>query len=670
MARHEMHAVVVACVLLAAACGCAGTRASDTVIVRIHGSADRPLAPELIRYAPADNAISARLGTAGTLAIERRDASHALEVQIPEMCPVAVPAGPQRTPIEAKPVIDLGPDRPPVGFDAPFAINARLGCKQRARGEISWRQIEGEPVADLSISEDGFELRARTPRFEALHPQPPAPGIVAFSPRTQGRVVFEALWRGPDAAPIRRTLAIVATSRTTGLPSVAVSQQLLLAGADWHVRKPAPFGHAQVHAGATLSEFTPDAQGRWELEQDGRMLVVQATWHDKTPYDCGRPECHASIAETTSQSAMSVALARQLDAPHAGAVGCTLDCHVLGERGLRDGGFLDVSGQLGFTWLASTRWQDLPQALRRLGGVRCTACHGPGALPEREGRELVLRSDVCATCHDAPPRYMHVQQWRASRMARSDATPSTRAGACAACHTTAGFLERVAGRSARAQSLDAERTGVACAACHAPHADHRGARLLRAMPAASAAIDPRSASCLQCHSPAPDEAQPSASSGVLWQGQARVPAAGAGWDVIEVAGAHAGVPGGCIGCHGATEGGRIDHAFNADASRCQGCHKDGVSLQASAAQQTLQERALTLAQALERACTVTADTSSLPAHATPGRVVCKTPSLARAMYETELVREDPAAFVHNAALARSLLDDAERLTGQAPHTPR
>ena len=95
-------------------------------------------------------------------------------------------------------------------------------------------------------------------------------------------------------------------------------------------------------------------------------------------------------------------------------------------------------------------------------------------------------------------------------------------------------------------------------------------------------------------------------------------------------------------------------------------HASGVSLQASAAQQSLQARARALAQTLERACTVTAAAAAQPAHAAPGRVVCRAPSLARALYEVELVREDPAAFVHNAALARSLLDDAERLTGQAP----
>jgi hypothetical protein len=643
-------------------------------VLRIRGSAGQRLSPASIRYVPTDNVISARLGAQGWLAIVRRDASRALTVQIPEWCPITFAAGPQREPLDARPVIDLGADRPPVGFDAQFAIAAEPGCPQRGRGRISWRQLEGAPLSELSVARDGFELRARTPRFETLHPEPLLDGILPFSPRTQGRVVLEALWRGPGSPPIRRSITILATSRSTGLSSVAVSQQLLLSGAGWRVRQAPQAGHAQLHESGALSAFTPDAPGRWALERDdgGRTLVVQAFWHDKTPYDCGRPECHVAIAATTSQSPMSLALERPLGEPHPAAVGCMLDCHVLGERGLHDGGFLDVAAQLGFTWLASTRWQDLPQALRRLGGVRCTACHGPGALPEPDARELVLRSDVCATCHDAPPRYVHVEQWRASRMARSDAAPITRTGACAACHTTAGFLERVAGRRARSQALDAEPTGIACAACHAPHADHRGARLLRNMPDPSPRhddtppLDPRSASCMQCHVPAADEAQPSASSGALWQGRVQVPAAsGDGWEVVRAASVHSGVPGGCVGCHGATAGGKVDHSFRVDTASCTQCHVAGVGLQPSAAQRSVQERASALAQRLEQACSVTMPAAvSGPAHAAPRRVACRAPRLARAMYEIDLVREDPAAFVHNAALVRTLLEDAETLIGE------
>jgi hypothetical protein len=149
----------------------------------------------------------------------------------------------------------------------------------------------------------------------------------------------------------------------------------------------------------------------------------------------------------------------------------------------------------------------------------------------------------------------------------------------------------------------------------------------------------------------------------LWLGHVRVPsAAGDGWEVVHGAGVHSGVPGGCVGCHGATAaGGKVDHSFRVDTGSCQQCHSASVSLQPSAAQPGLQERARALAQALEQACSVTAPATSEPAHAAPGRVVCSTPRLTRAMYELGLVLEDPAAFVHNAALARSLLEDAERM---------
>jgi len=646
--------------------GCAPEPVSDTLVVRIKASTERPLSPDAIRYEPADNVRSARLGTQGSLSIARRDSARALTVHIPEMCPVTLPAGPQRAPIDARPVIDLGRDRPPVGFDTPFAITVAHGCADRGRGEIHWKQLEGAPLAELTTTGEGFELSARTPRFEALNAAPPVPGIVPFSPRTQGRVVLEALWQGPGSPPIRRTIAIRATSRSTGLSSVAVSQQLMLSGENWRVQKAPPSGHAQVHASGALGVFTPDAPGRWTLEHGaGETLVLQALWHDKTPYDCGRSECHASIAETTRTSAMTSALQRHLESPAPAEVGCMLDCHVLGERGSHDGGFIDVAAQLGFSWNAGAGWDDLPQSLRRLGGVRCTACHGPGVLPEPEGRELVLRSDVCATCHDAPPRYMHVEQWRASSMARSDVAPSTRTGSCAGCHTTAGFLERVAGRSPRAHDAGSPPIGIACAACHAPHSDHRGARLVRSMPssafeAGAAPSDPPSALCVSCHAQGADPSPAPSPSGALWQGQARVPAAdGDGWDVLRAEGAHSRLPGGCIGCHGATTEGRIDHSFRIDPKTCAPCHAPGTEALLASAARELEQRARALEQSLAASCSTSASTSQ-PAHAAPGPLLCRDPRQTRALYEINLVLEDPAALVHNANLARLLLQDAEQ----------
>src|SRR5262249_22353462 len=119
---------------------------------------------------------------------------------------------------------------------------------------------------------------------------------------------------------------------------------------------------------------------------------------------------------------------------------CAVACHAIGEPGLDDGGFVSVAPRFEDARLLPRgepgAWDHLPSVLPRLGGVGCTGCHGPGAIPERTGRWAILRVEVCASCHDAPPRYGHVVAWRTSAMARSDAQAETRVGRCAACHTT------------------------------------------------------------------------------------------------------------------------------------------------------------------------------------------------------------------------------------------
>src|SRR5690606_10045669 len=119
-------------------------------------------------------------------------------------------------------------------------------------------------------------------------------------------------------------------------------------------------------------------------------------------------------------SPMTHVLARGLSGelgPYPGS--CALGCHSAGEPGLLDGGFAHVAEELGHgVPEASAGWDALPRRLRRVGGVTCTTCHGPGAVPERSARWAILRSDVCATCHDAPPRYSHAASYATSAMAR------------------------------------------------------------------------------------------------------------------------------------------------------------------------------------------------------------------------------------------------------------
>jgi hypothetical protein len=545
---------------------------------------------------------------------------------------------------------------------------------------VAWRQLEGPALEAWLPSADGFRLSARTQPLAAVHPEPFGSGIVPFAPRTQGRYVLEALWHGADSHTVRRRVTITSIARASGVPNLAVTQQVLLGGAGWHVRRAPQGGHAAVRdAQGALGLFAPDAPGRWSLEDgSGRELSIQASWHDKTPLDCGRPECHATATQAAITSPMSHAFERQfaLAASAPDAISCALDCHVTGERGLHDGGFSDLAAELGWGWLGRPSWQQLPQALRRLGGVRCMSCHGPGAIPEPSARASILRSDVCATCHDAPPRYVHVQQWRASRMARSDVTEASRGDACARCHTTAGFLAALGVRKPNAALAKAEPAGIACAACHAPHALQRGDKLIRSFEPPSAfgawdepALEARTLVCTGCHAPVDERMPPSASSAAIWAGRVRVPSAqtAGAWELVRAKSDHREVAGGCSGCHGGrhSEPGRapaLDHSFQVDRSVCATCHAQPAPAERLDAQQrSVQQRALALDAELSRRCLPPSAAGLAPRHATDPPSGCSSLRLTSALYQVRLVLEDPAAAVHNARFARLLLDNAAGL---------
>ena len=659
---------------LAGVCSLAACRAprsvADQVSLHLPGG-DPPIRLADVRIEPADNVQSARLDARGVLAIARVDQSRALQVSAPDMCPVRVNEGPQGQAQVLQPMLDLGGDRTGIGFGVPFTVTARHNCPPGAaqeRGEMTWQQLEGPLLAQLELRDAGFALSAHTASFAALHPEPAAEGIIPISPRTQGRVVLEARWRGAGQASATRRLVISAAARATGLSSVAVSQPIVLAGVGWSVKAQPAGAHGSLKALEGLTFFTANAPGSWTLTRDQtHTLTLQVLTHDATPYDCGRSECHAALSEHAAGSAMSHALERPLDAlADATGVSCMLDCHVLGERGLGDGGFLAVAERLGFRWTEHTRFQDLPQALRRAGSVRCTACHGPGAIPPPEQRSAILESDVCATCHDAPPRYVHVTQWREGRMASADREPETRRAPCARCHTTAGFLAHNGDRKLVDDAPRAEPSGIACAACHAPHSAQRGPRLIRHVQESSAptgklAPDPSASLCRACHAAAARLSDPTP-SGSLFAAEIAVPRRdGSGWEPLRSKFVHEQVARGCVGCHGggALETKAIDHSFHVEPRVCEACHADGTSPRTAAdASAELRARALALSRALAPRCQGASGQSAHPQLA-PAR--CSDSALSRARYEINLVLDDKSALVHNADLSRALLSDAERI---------
>jgi hypothetical protein len=640
--------------LLATADACGGNSRSVTVGVRLPPSA---VVTDNLDLDPASSLQSVTMhGSELTVALSQAVGRVTLRVQ--GACPVTIDPAGQRdgSVVTAAPWLDLGGDRGQVGFDAPFQIDVVPGCAEAASGRIEWKQIEGPPLLDWGVDPSGFHAHGRTRPYADVHGAPVAWGISPTSPRTQGRYVLEATWHGAGK-PQRATVLITSIARATGVPSLSVNQRVVLGGVGWHVTKGPNGARAQVRAEGDRTTFEPDASGRWVLEDGaGAKLAVRVGRYDRTPLDCGRDECHRSDAEVAASSPMTHALQKHIEAPDEARpdVSCMLDCHVEGQRGLKDGGFLDLESQLGQSPSSLPHaWDELPRSLRRVGGVGCAGCHGPAAIPERDVREAILSADVCAACHDAPPSYVHVEQWRGSRMARSDVQSATRdRPTCARCHTTSGFLESIG--VWKPSDIHSDPAGIACAACHAPHGPHDGDALVRRV-ALPAGFDPNSegqrasALCIGCHSPGRSETIPSASAAILWRGGVGAPSS-----------PHAAVPGGCLGCHGG-ERSPTNHSFHVQSSYCKGCHPGATPEEhADEDGKRVHERALLLWGQLARRVGLSAAQTD-PIHAR--EVVLKagtSPSLIQALYDVALVVEDPAAGIHNAPYARELLDEAAR----------
>jgi hypothetical protein len=527
--------------------------------------------------------------------------------------------------------IETPPAPMDLGFDRPFSLRLRAGCGSGVR----WSQLAGSPVP-LSI--DGPVLSARTPAFTGATSW----GVLPFSPRTQGALTFVARWQA-GGRTVEERVTVAAAARSRGLPNVPAGARVYLGGAGWRLVGGPPGHHAADPTGVPAS-FLPDRDGEWALaDGTGRALRLRSGRYDETPLDCGRSGCHPAVSAAAAHSPMTTVLARGLgrwrgdDYP-----GCALACHATGEPGVPDGGFTHVVAELGLHGSALADWETTPPPLRRLGGVGCLACHGPGAVPEASARWSLLRADVCAVCHDDPPRYGHVVAWRESRMASADRDPRTAATPCARCHSTGGFLAAVGGLSGDRRAPEGiGPLGIGCAACHAVHApDSTGPGLLRRTPTPAVLGEvPAGGSsvCLGCHAP---DGGPTSSAAAIWLGRGGLdPASGR---ALEGPAPHAAVAGGCIGCHGGGRAG-AGHRFAARPDACRGCHGP-LPLPAE-----IRARAARLWSALGHA------PSSDPPHASPAALDRNSPR-GRAAWNVLLVLEDPAAAAHNPRYARRLLD--------------
>lgn len=632
-----------------------------------------------LKVLPAIAEVRREVGS-GVVAVELKGHAGYVDLALPGACPkriqLASLAAGKAHEIVLQPLHDTGPAERVVGLGKAFSIQAKPNCAAALPLRTSFRVTGGAPLegAHFDPGDRQFSAATRT--------APPSTsttrGILPVSARAQQALRSEVTFRVelPDGEHVERVIGISAVARSSGLSDIALTHPVLLGGGGWQLLEKPPASTATLRSVGNLFELWPDASGRYRLQDAaGRTLSVSSGRYDQMPLDCGRSSCHGDIARSAQASPMTQALASDLGGCHSLTnPACASACHTTGEPGTNDGGFVHVARELDLPALPPD-YDDLPRALRRLGGVGCMACHGPAKIPEPSQRFALMRNDVCAVCHDAPPRYGHVQALQASRMGHADSSPEARSNpACARCHTAWGAVGRPAPPD------ENETFGITCATCHDVHphgqaspsaaaAEQPGEQpthggLLRQFPLPETLPNPPasfqgiSRVCISCHAPSSSTLRPEASAAAIVAGLGGLePATGA---PLAVPAPHATAARGCMSCHDSGPAQFVlgkSHGFRATDEACARCHTPKPR------DASIAERARTLLARLDPEHA--AGDAGKPWHARH-QIALPTSAQGRALRNVLLVLEDPAADVHHPAYARALLDSAERLAPGAP----
>ncbi len=534
-----------------------------------------------------------------------------------------------------------------LGYDAPFSFKVEPGCEAAKTGPVVWHVVQGANL-NLSISQNGRMVRGRTPSLESLHGRPIAAGILPASPRTSARTVLSATWESGERK-VEQIFTLASQTRATGLPSVARGHRVWLTGA-WTVSERPKGSQVDAVSHGDNSSLLPDALGRFVLSGPAKQsLELTVGAHGDGPLDCGRAECHRRISVHAGKSPMTTIFQRGV----TGKLGsynssCVSGCHTTGEIGVDDGGYDSVLRDFGWNPSLPTgpeAFDHLPRDARRVSGVTCTACHGPGAIPAPSAAWSVLRTAVCATCHDFPPEYEHVVRYEKTRMAQSQRRKGIDAEPCNGCHTTAGFLVRIGASSKPRQAPQELSHGLSCQTCHAAHAPRSAAKLLRLPDYPKGFPKPDKAPttarvCIACH------ASQSGGPGQASLMFARAPG---------IKPPHAELV--CTDCHGARDERPrgASHDFAVRVSVCSRCHEPPV-MEQRPPEGSIAERAKAL---WEKRVRRPLPTAALPAHAS------ELPEVARWL---GLILDDHGAAAHNAPYARAMLDALEQDRPWPPET--
>jgi len=590
------------------------------------------------------------------------------------------------------PLFEVTAPEGPLGPSAPVSIELRASCEEAQAGSIEWHR-SGAPLIDMTIAANGSQLTAHTQSAAELLPEHGQWGIVAVSAQQRGITNLTATWTSADGErSVQLPIRIATLSRATGLPTVSSGQTVVLRGDQWHVDACPEGDECVLHPQRALTHFVPKMNGTWKLSDESQRQLRIEVGPPIPALDCGRSDCHRATTEITQHNPMIRGLSQRMTGFGADrtALDCALECHTVGEEGT-EGSFVELLRELGHADLhAYEAWSQLPPLLQRAGSVGCVGCHGPAAIPEWEARWKIYSSDVCATCHDSPPRYGHVAAFRSTAMGRSDAHPELREKpGCWRCHTTDGFLESMGTvlEFGRVPPDWAEPQGLGCITCHDVHPgppQNPGAAahgmstagvnddaLLRKPPAHTVPMNwpklaDQSRICVPCHKsdPAtgaasevgPLQQQATTVDLLLGVGAVRLDTG----EPLTAAAPHGQVPGGCVGCHStgpsAFTHGR-NHGFSVDPEGCRGCH-DGTGAQllrdtatSRSPPQQLQRRFTQLLEDFAAARLLPPDTerpAGLHARQWQVRNLAGVPqSTRRALHNLLLLAGDRGAYPHN-----------------------
>ncbi len=320
--------------------------------------------------------------------------------------------------------------------------------------------------------------------------------------------------------------------------------------------EPAEWELVETPAASRALVLEPDrCLARVRADLTGQYVVREKTSGRRLPFwygpwvgheECARPECHPNEAATWQGAKHASVFARGIEGGRVPDYGPTCwGCHTLGQdTGGRSIGFRRAA--VAARWTppsapAAGTWDRMPAAVRLWANVQCEQCHGPGRF------WTGLSANVCAQCHDAPPRYHIVADWQRSVMSLPPAGSKAARADCASCHSAHGGIARLDGTTARRPKEEPEPQGITCPVCHDPHEVRFPVQLRRfgdVTLAGRTVAAGRSAVCFACHG--------------AWEGppaepDGRAPHAPQGFMLVTPAGdapaPHAAVPDLCVGCH-------------------------------------------------------------------------------------------------------------------------